>query len=369
MTDGQLLFAVFTAFYLLECVRWLPVAAQVFRTWAFRRGWSLRQPLPYLAGRGLGPTLVWPLPPLGGFLATQSWPVLPDIEGLRIGPGQLHSARFLRWSELNVTAEKHEVMIASGVSVQCVSARAAHDLQAVILKIQSAAPEQRAVFINEFWDDSLSIPAARAAVRRFHIAASMLKLPCICLFVLCFGWLPYVFWSFSGDVLKVGSALLSVLVLDVLVALTWRALDRRIFGDEVSRWVQVLHLIVMPAHAIRALDLIGQDVVSRLHPLVVAAAILPETQARAVAGVEWRNWKYRQATALGADRAATVHARVEACMSKLGYRLEDLDAAPVQEPGARCYCPCCHEPFATADARCQSCGNLETRAWPSAAKA
>lgn len=366
MTDGQLLFAVFTAFYLLECVRWLPVAAQVFRTWAWKSGWTLRQPLPYLAGRGLGPALMWPLPPLGGLMTAQSWPVLPDADGLWIGPGQLHAGRALKWSEIQVTAEKQEVVLAAGVSVLCVSARAARVLRTLIERMQSSKPDQRAVLIDEFWKDSLSLPAARAAVRRFRLAASLLRLPCIGLFFLCFGWLPYVFWWFSGDVLRVGSALLSVLFLDVLVALTWRSLDRRIFGDATSRWAQVLHLMVMPAHAIRALDLIGHDVASRLHPVVVAAAILPKEQARVVAGVEWRNWKYRQAALLGGDRVTAVLAHLEACVIRLGYRIDEMDAPPQQEPGTTSFCPCCHEPFVTEMARCQACGDLETRVWPSA---
>lgn len=369
MTDGQLLFAVFTAFYLLECVRWLPVAAQVFRTWAFRTGWTLRQPLPYLAGRGLGPALLWPLPPLGGFLAAQSWPVLPDANGLRIGPGQLLAGRELKWSEVQPTWEKQEVRLGSGVSVQCVSPRSARELHALIGRMQSADNNERAVLIKDYWADSLSIPAARAAMRRFQLASSLLRPPCVCLFLLCFGWLPYVFWWFSGDALRVGTALLSMLFLDGLVALIWRSLDRRLFGDEVNRWAQVLQLMVMPAHAIRALDLIGLDVASRLHPLVVAAAVLPEAQVRRVAGVEWRNWKYRHAVAVGPERAAPVLMSLEACLVRLGYRQDELDAAPSPESGAVGYCPCCHEQFLTVGARCQPCGDLATLAWSSAKKA
>ena len=163
MTDGQLLFAVFTAFYLLECVRWLPVAAQVFRTWAFRRGWTLRQPSPYLAGRGVGPALLWPLPPLGGFMVTQSWPILPELDGLCVGPGQLHAGKALKWSEVSLSGEKEVVRLAADVTVQCVSSRAAKALRGFIESAQAAKPNQRRALNDEFWKHSLSAPAARAA--------------------------------------------------------------------------------------------------------------------------------------------------------------------------------------------------------------
>lgn len=364
MTDGQSLFAVFTAFYLLECVRWLPVAAQVFRSWTSRRSWSLLQPLPYLAGRGVGPAITWPLPPLGGFMVTQSWPILPDEEGLCVAPGQLQRGSKVRWPDVSLSNDKEMVRLSADVTVRCISPRAAKALVKFIASVQSAKPDERQPLIDEFWLRSLSPPAARAAVRKYALAASVLRWPCICLFMLCFGWLPYVFWWFSGDALRLGSAMVAVLVLDVVVAWTWRRLDQRIFGDAISRWTQVLHLIVMPAHAIRALDLIGLDAVAPFHSGVVASVLLPESKARAVASAEWRNWKYRQASMLGPEVVAQVLVRLEACFRRLGYQVDELDAPPTQEYGSKRYCQCCHEQFVIDDARCQPCGDLETRAWP-----
>lgn len=364
MTDGQLLLAVFTAFYLAECLHWLPLQATVLSTWALRRGWSAGRPSPHVAARGRGLALAWPLPPLGSLLTTQSWPVLPDKDGLRVGPGQLQEGKRLDWQAVAPVLDQRNLKLGQGLEVQCTSRREASLLAAFLRETAALKPARRQASIEAFWQSSLSLPRARAALRKYRLATWALRLPCLTVFLAGFCWMPLLFWQFGGSSWRVLVGFASLLALTTMVAFVWRALHRRLFPDSKGRtWGEVLHLIFVPAHTMRAHDLIGVEVMAGVHPLAAAATVLKRPALKAFASSTWSFWRFRPASDPLADTAPSVLPRIEACVLKLGFTLEELQASPSKQAGALSYCPRCQAQFTLTETACEQCGGVATRTW------
>lgn len=360
MTDGQLLLAVFIGFYVLECLHWLPLSSTVFHTWAVRRGWSVRTPLPMLAAPGKGVVITWPLPPLGGFLAADGWSILPDEQGLWT---TLDPVRRVRWDELAPQAEAAKVQLTKTVAVSCASPRASKRLFTFLKEVQAAQGEERRHLIEAWWESSISLPRARAAVRRYRLAASLLRWPCTLVFAICFASLPYLFWYRGGGV-EVLPAFASLLLTNGLVAFTWRWLDRRLYPQEKRlRWPQVLHLIVMPAHTMRAHDLLGLDLLAGVHPLAAAGSLLPRPQLAAYASELWRRWHFMGPQ----DPLAGAAPQVLPCLERLCQRLKldkaELETVPARQPNTESYCPRCLAQFQRTGAKCKDCNGTETVVW------
>ncbi len=364
ITDEQTLFGAFTLFYLFECLLWLPLGSVVLRTWAVRRGWAANQPSPLVSAGLKGLAMAWPLPPLGGVLVTQPWPVMPDATGLWIGTGQAQEGKRLEWAAIHPKQEERTVKLGANIEVQCASIRAAQ-LLTEFLTEATTKEEQRADLIKGFWRSSLSPSRARAAVRRYHLAAWALRVPCMAVFFASFVWIPLLFWRFGGSNWRVLMGFATLLALTTLVAFIWRHLDFRLFpNSRRKRWTQMLHLIFMPAHTIRAHDLIGTEVLAGLHPLPAAAWVLKPAALKALASQTWLTWKFRAASDPLLPAASLVLPKLEALCRQLGFSVEDLEAAPPRQGAAASYCPRCHSQFSLTNAACGHCGEIPTRQWP-----
>jgi len=364
MTDEQTLFAVFTLFYLVECLFWLPLGTVVLSTWTVRRGWTASHPSPLVSTGAKGVTMAWPLPPLGSLLVAQPWPVIPDAAGLWVGPGQLHEGKRLEWTAIRPKQEERTVTLAPGVELQCTSAGEAQWLMEFLRKAAADSETERGQTLETFWRSSLSLPRARAAVRRYRLAASSLRMPCLGVLLISFGWIPLLFWRFGGSSWRVLAGFASLLLMTTMVALIWRHLDFRLFpNSRRKRWAQMLHLVFMPAHTIRAHDLIGAEVLAGLHPLPAASRVLKPAAFKALASQTWLAWKFRPASDPLLAAAAVVLPRLEACCRRLGLSVADMEAAPARQGTAASYCPRCHSQFSLAAATCGNCGDIPTRPW------
>ncbi|MDB6119785.1 MAG: uncharacterized protein JWO08_3566 [Verrucomicrobiaceae bacterium] len=363
ITDGQTLFIAFTLFYQLECLHWLPLGSVVLRSWAMRRGWAASHPSPLVSARFKGLAMTWPLPPLGSVLVAQPWPVIPDMSGLWIGTGQAQEGKRLDWAAIHPNQEERTVKLAANIEVHCTSLRAAQ-LLTEFLTDATTKEDQRMDLIEEFWRSSLSLPRARAAVRRYLLAAGTLRAPCMAVFFISFVWIPLLFWRFGGNSWSVLIGFVTLLIMTTLVAFVWQKLDFRLFpNSRRKRWTQMLHFIFMPAHTIRAHDLIGTEVLAGLHPLPAAARVLKSEALKALASHTWRSWKFRSASDALIPATAVVLPRLEDCCRRLGLSVGELEEAPPRQGAAASFCPRCHSQFSLAAATCGNCGEIPTRKW------
>ena len=363
MTDGQWLLAIFAGFYLIECLHWLPLGCAVFKASARARRWSVSGPSAQLAAQNCGLAVAWPLPLLGNFLVAQPWLILPDEEGLSLSDGHPRTGERVSWSDVKPVVDQSNVVIAHGLRVRCATPRAARSLRDFLVEAKAAKLNPRRTLISEWWQNSLSLPRAKAAARRYRIAASVLRWPCVLGFLVCFIYLPWLFWFFSGGV-RVLAGFASLLLLNTLIAFTWRALDRRLHPKcQAARWGQVLHLIFMPAHTLRALDLLGADALLGIHPLAAAGVMLSETDRQTFASQLWRRWNYAGTKDSARKIVPQVLPKLEANIKQQGLALSTLDAPPERPSNAASYCPQCHTQFDQPKATCESCAGVETREW------
>ena len=365
MTDGQLLLTVFGLFYLAECLHWLPLRSVIFSTWAIRRYWTSGNPSPHVAANGSGLAFGWPLPPLGSFFVSEPWPVIPSENGITIGEGQNNYGTPLAWSALEVKLDQRTVTLAPGFEVLCCSQRAAEELTTFLQSTAVLSLNKRKNAIEAWWRSTLSLPQAQAAKRKFQLAAWSLRMPCNAVFILSFLWVPLLYWQFGTESWRLWVGVGSLYVMTVLVAFTWRSVARRCFPKrKASRWGEALHIALMPMHAIRALDLISVESMAGLHPLVVAAAVLPREDLTSLASRTLREWKYKPATDPLHEVVPIVLPRLEACCKRLKLSLDGLVAPPARQGSAASFCPRCHAQFTRAEATCEQCGGLATHAWP-----
>ncbi len=359
MTDGQLLLAVFTGFYLVECLHWLPLGSVILSSWA-GRGWVAQRPSADLSAKGSGLAMAWPLPPLGSFLVADNGPIIPDADG--IWTTQAPVLR-LQWHELTPRQEDQGVWLTRHTKLNCASRRSAQQLHNFLLEAQKLNPAKRKRLIDAWWQRTFSLPAARAAVKRYRLAASILRFPCLFVFALCFLWLPFLFW-FYGESLRLLLGFVSLFLATALTAFTWRSLDRRLHPQEKrTRWPQVLHLLFMPSHAMRAHDLFGIEALAGFHPLTAASCLLPADALLAQAAQTWRRWRFMGPQDPLRPAADLVLPKLQTLCQRLGLSPAELESAPTRQTHAQSYCPCCHTQFLLPSAICKDCYGAETLAW------
>lgn len=355
------MFAVFAGFYLLECFHWLPLSCVIFKS--SLRAWSVSQPSSQLCAGGSGLAIAWPLPMLGDFVVAQPWLILPDENGVVLAEPHPQAGDRVAWADMQPVVEDKQLKLKPGVVVHTATKPAAIHLRDKLVAVRDAKSHHRKQLIAAWWDDSLNLPKARAAVRRYRIAARALRMSCVFAFLLCFIYLPFLFW-FTGGGVRVLIGFVALLLLNAMIAFTWRSIHRRLHpASTQARWPQVLHLLLVPAHTIRAHDLFGADSLTGFHPLAAAGALLKPAELRAFVAPLWRRWKYCGESDPMRDSASLMLQRIEACIQRLGINLATLDEAPPQPPDAQSYCPQCHTQFNAAEATCDSCRGVKTLRW------
>jgi len=248
----------------------------------------------------------------------------------------------------------------------CSSRPAAEMLLTFLTQTAELKPAKRSQAVEAYWKASLNVSSAKAAMKRFCHASWGLRMPCLFIFIMTFFWLPYLYWRFGSTSPRLIVGLASLLLMTTLVAFTWRFFVRRLFPESnQKRWGEFLHLIFMPAHAMRALDVIGVEVMAGLHPLAAASAVLKPEEMKSFATQTWLEWKWRPVNDPLADAVGLILPRIEKTCKRLGFATSILESPPAKQGEAASYCPRCHTQFTQAAKKCEQCGGIETQPWPS----
>ena len=360
MTDGQRLYAVLVAFYLLECLFWLPLGARYFWSWLGSKRWLGRKPSVNVAANGSGAAIAWPLPLLGGFFIADSLSIIPDEHGLWIGGDQPGSGTHLAWDDITPTTEQRTVLLGKGFRIKCATERRAQKLCAFILCVATAKPSKRTSLIEGWWKDQSDVRVAQCELDRFQQARSSLIWPCNALWVLCFVWIPLVYWWRGAEHLALWVAVAGMFMLMLSIAFTWRRIDRNWFPNTThGRWLHFLQVMFMPTHSIRALDLLSVELFDRTHPLVVGKLLQSDGDWKDLAGKEWRYWRFCGPDSEMAASSAVVVPHLQSLFGKLGVDTASFETSPAND-GSRSYCPRCQATYVMESANCRACGNVPT---------
>lgn len=168
------------------------------------------------------------------------------------------------------------------------------------------------------------------------------------------GLVPYRWW--------VTGATLAIIQAVVLTGY-WKTHRRFHPAARGERAQHLLNILVFPPAGVYAADFVVGDLLTGVHPLGGALAVLDPAAAAARAGVLWRQWEHP----VPGDEAAPSPQEREAFATVLeacGVAVVDLCAPPLRDgPASRTYCPRCLAQFTVAGSDCPDCPGVARRAF------
>lgn len=360
MTDGQLLFAIFAALYLIECLRWIPLHSWICTGRAGGR-WHFRRPSKNFSARGIGAVLLSPLPPFHAHFVAMPWLFVPEREHLVVRDDN-HLAMRIAWEKIAPRVEGSCVIVAGLAVVRMPSELLAAEW---CKRLQEWAVMPESGRENSFFDhaaktlDAEALKETAAALagrtRWLHANAGLILF-------WCFGVVSgvYAWW---GETVSLWIALLVLLGLQITQAiLFWRATRTADPAFEVPyRFWKALAATLMPQHSVRAADHICRAVSSDPHPLA-ASLLLEPAEFLVHAGRFWREARFQkswQSTgALPLEAAA-----LDRFFKASGTDITALEERPDRDHGSGSYCPRCLAQFQPTSGECRDCGDVELRAF------
>ncbi len=348
MSEGQGLWLLFAALYLLECCLWLPEGRMLLV--GPTGGWRLRRVPRLLELRARRLAFLSLLPQ--AHLRLTCWSLVPDPAGLVLQPED-GAPLLLPWPDLQPRAEGAVLHLDARQRWLCDDAASAGAWGARLQRWRDLEQADREAEFLALAERSLDVAALREQAGSLAAVTQPLRRLALLLGGFCFGVLAAVYrWLGDGpEVLALGAVLLLLLWLQA-----WQFWRRAVAVPQ--RFWKTLAIAFLPQHALRAADELGPVDRREFHPLA-AWELLGESDRPALARAFWRQVAFRRTPGAGLQRLA-----LERFLAARAVPLQVLEPVPACEAGAQAYCPCCLAQFHKADARCNDCGGLELQSFP-----
>jgi hypothetical protein len=377
MSDLQLLFAVLVALYLWECACWVGRASVMVRTW-LGRTWRMAEPGTVSGNQRGGFVFAPPLPPLGNVLVGSQLAVSLSPQAVLayvaawVNPGGRppQSGRLVRLDEIKtVEARGKKVLVNGELLLKAGSAAAAVRLSETLKQVAALPLAKRAGALERMMAESLDVKAIKQRWEEFEKCRVNLRPLTNWLFVYLFGVVPLASWWFGLS--RAWAALLVALAVTTgSIMFVFRRAHLRLYPKaEDERFSQSLMVLLYPALAIRAEDLLSRPLLESFHPLAVVQVFCPETEFRSFAGRMLRELNYPALPVCASADPAVVESEqlsrqlllrpVEKLIQKSGLDPKEMLKAPERaEDTCRSYCPRCLAQFTSIDGLCADCGGM-----------
>lgn len=374
MSDLQILYLVLFALYAWECVCWVPRGTFVVRTWLGIR-WRLTKANTLVSNAKGGFVLANPLPPLGTIFFTNPLPFSASAKGIftRAASGDRSWGGGNKWYDFESLKDLHadHRKILSGKAALFLTPSKSWAQRLVPLleewRVQPASKRMEAV--RTFLRSSLDIRGLQNRWEVFQRTTRRLRWVANALFAYLFVVTPIVIWLI-GLGLTWPFLLAGVLAFTLTISFEFRKRHREFYPDFADdRFTLGLTLVLSPANAIRAFDVLSRPFFEASHPLALARHFCSPQDFRLLAAEVWRNVNY---PVLSCDSEASADAELqtlEILRSELQRFLEQngvsvgklLEAPTKSDPSCLSYCPRCLAQFVTPQTRCRDCGDLESK--------
>ncbi len=367
MSDEEWLYLLLLFFLVLDGVTQLPRAARyLYRTW-WQQHWQIAQlsDANSLMGKGLAllPTLGTLLPVDDGFWFESSAPGADTRQlSWRAGPDR-GEITVTRSNDVALWTEGNRI-VGNGLVGNCVlSSHAAAEDTLAWLKPTLAAPGAITAAILERTSSALSLPRARAAVRKSRILASIFRTPEALLVVYLYLIVPVLYYYLQTSWWGL-AAVLVIFILTATIAVAWWRVAGRIFPP-LARWrsLRVIPVLLLPYHAIRASSHLCLQLSAGVHSLALAKVLLPKPAFDSFTAEYMRRLHYevsqddREMNARqDFYRRATTFLEEKCGLSANHWE----EAAPVREADSHSYCPRCFAQYRQQTDTCEDCGGLRT---------
>jgi hypothetical protein len=372
MTDVQLLFVVLAIIYAWECAWWFSHGSSGFRSWLGKR-WQLVQPGVLLGNQKGGFIFSHPLPPLGTLLAANEFPLMLSPKGLCIAQAinVLSTAgQGLPWEKIDhIAVRGKKVLLNREPFFKAESPVLAANIAESLRKIKEAKPKEREQTIRKLFQETVDPSRIEALWTEFRNHSRALSIAANVLFAHLFIVSPALIGllGFRRSWLVL---LFTLLALTSTVAMLFHRAHKRLFLRlEDERFTHFIIILLSPATAIRARDVLSRPLFSGYHPLAVAKVFCSPADFREQAADFVRLSRYP----IGVTKSGKEYSKegTESYWRKLRHTtLEDflrrngLDPEQLVQPPTpvdnTClsYCPRCRAQFTNREGICNDCGGI-----------
>jgi hypothetical protein len=377
MSDLQILFLVLVALYGWECACWVPRGSVGFRTW-FGQRFHPAHPSRLLGNQRAGFVFAHPLSPLGTMLVTSQLPASLSPEAVlgfvapSVNPGSRppQSGNFYRFDKIQkITTRAKKILIDGEIFLRAASVGLAAHFVDQLNQLKSLPLSKRAKAIQLLVHQALDVKAIEQRYREFQRQTQSLRVITNVLFLYLFILVPVMIWRF-GLVSSWPGLLAGLIACTTTIALSFRRRHKQFYPHlEDERFTHFLIILLSPATAIRALDLLSRPLLETYHPLAVAKVLCTERDFCVLAANYLREVNYparplcpqSESSAIQAEQEmrSLLKQEVESLIKKAGQNLTELMRPPMPtESACRSYCPRCLAQFTVSTGVCEDCGGV-----------
>lgn len=364
MSDDQLLYFAFLLFYLFDGIIRLPADAWVLVRPTFQpRRWRVIRPVELASRRGEGYGL---LPILGACLPTGEgwWFSTGQCENVHVDSPEWSGRVSVIKNPAKYWRERSRLIGPSGSHPLVFPNE--HSAVGALRWLRSPAGSRPSRL-----DLSLSLPRARAAVKKQAIIDRVFGSGVAVLTIYIFLLLPIAFSYYRSSFPRLGF-LAAIFPLTFYLACCWHALVNRLFkGEKKRRWYSVLPLALLPYHTLRIPRHLALNLTAGIHPLAMGKVVLSPEDFSAFANQYMRRLRYPVMKEVPPDVWENFYERCADFLDReCGLsRPQWHDSVPPRDPESESFCPRCLSSYLRAEAACQACGGLATVPFPDAERA
>jgi hypothetical protein len=382
MSDTQLLLLVLVLVYLWECTHWVRRGSVTWvRFWGKR--WRAFHPGGVVGNQHGGAVPSQPLPPLGGITVARQFPLSLSPEGVlayvaySVNPQgrPAQSGRWWRWDAIQkVEADFKKVRVNGEVFLSLGSPTYAQYVAAQLEMLRKLPQAQRAEAVRSLCQKQFDTNELQKQWEQFTRLARPLRGLGNVLFFYLFALIPAVVWYF-GIVLTWLWLGIGLLALTFSTATIFKRRHATLFpAADDDRFTQFLIILLSPASAVRAQDILSRPVLEAFHPLAAAQVLGGEVALRELAARMWREVNHParpvcpggDAQATAAEEFARGLFREELVNFFRRQKLNESEFSRAPEPAdanCRSYCPRCEAQFTKSGGECADCGGIPLMAF------
>jgi hypothetical protein len=383
MSDLELLYLVLAVLYAWECAGWFRHGSMAVVTWLGSR-WRPVRPGRFLGNQRGGFILAAPLPPLGSLLSAHCFPLALSPEAVWLGAAvgaefdgiEPFGGGLFRLEQLQTIAANGRRVLVNGQTVlKSPSPAFAQHLVHALDGLKGAAPAEREKLIRKIFEEQFDTRSIRQRWQMFQTWLRPVRWLTNTLFLYLFALTPVLIGQ-VGLKRSWPGLLVGLLVLTSTTALLFRRAHKALYpkaGED--RFTHFLTVLLSPATAMRAHDVLSRTLLETYHPLALVQVFCPPAIFRSHAERALLELRFPAARALpvvGPDPEAVrrfsrsaLQTVMETFLSQNGFDPEELVKPPVPtDETCRAYCPRCRTQYTRREGTCPDCPGVALVEFP-----
>lgn len=380
MTEGQTLFVILSLLYLSDCLVWIGRRTVLFSSrWCHR--WRPTFSGEYLGNAEGSVALLNPFPPLGSNFLGHWIPVSISptgicdftIQTLKGTARASQTGIVLTFEEISEAKTEGKYLLLNGSRfAKCCTIEQATSLAELIKNVSSSSTQNREKLIRESLVVQFSKDEAHNYLGRVNNLTDGIRWTCSAFFIFLYVITPMIVTTYGLTRFIIPVAIV-MFVSALFISITYFQVHKALnFSHSHERLSNVLKMVLCPPTAIRAVDLLTLNAMSRFHPVLLASLLLgPDSLTFAHAVIA--DLKYPICHDLDDPRALSIVSwyaayELEACTKLLGEQystnLADLLAPPAWDGISSVYCPRCSSQLTTQSGECPDCPGVALVPFP-----